>query len=166
MLEKSLQTQRNRTESVEEGNHLKKNFVSGITFWSVLINLIVSFSRNISVEDGNYLVKQLYINWHGFDIKQRDCGYGHDTNRFLSIKKSSFIKLPTLPGAFIPDNVIMSITPMRCTIRSALFSPHYTATEGSHNSEVIDYVTHCCRPELSPTPLLSLHYLQNLKSSL
>lgn len=60
------------------------------------------------------------------------------TYRFLTFKNYNFIEIPTYPAAFIPDNVIMSIIPRRCRICSALFSSHYTAIKGSHNSEVID----------------------------
>jgi len=53
---------------------------------------------------------------------------------------------------------------MRGTIYNALLSSHYIAIKGSHISEVIDYVVHCCGPVFSATPLLSLHYQQNLKN--
>lgn len=53
---------------------------------------------------------------------------------------------------------------MRCTICTALVPSCYIPVKGSHISEVIDYVVHHCRPEFSPTPLLSLHCQQNLKN--
>lgn len=152
MLEKSLQTQKN---ILFQGWHFDHSLLT----WLFPFHSIFQWKTEIICSNSSILTGMGLLS-------QRDCECEHDTYRFLSIKKYNFIELPTFPAAFIPDKVIMSIIPMKCTICRALFSSHYTAIKGSHNSEVIDYVIHCCRKEFSPASLLSLHYQQNLKSSL